>query len=606
MASVGMLVTDLAVVLRHHQRPLLVYYLFFAVLATAVLVPVAAAPLGLVERFSDRSAVTTGGLFTFATSPGGALWMLATVFVTMLLATLQQAGMTLIPAGTGRRRGRSRYLAALAALWDVARRAPELTALTVIQVGAHGLVASPFLLLAAVAWEILVSPHDGYYLRVVRPPELWLFAGAVLVAGSGLLACNGLLYLRWVLAVPVLMIERCGPVAALARSAALVRGRARPLVGAILAAALFTLFVPLVFGTAFGSIGGRLLGWLPDRSSVIAPAVLLFLTLYIVLGIALAFLAIAVHNLLAYAVYARAIGHDPRVRTHAPPRRAGVIAWSAELVLVVVALGQAATVLVSLETRDQPAIIAHRGSSALAPENTLSAIEQAIADGADYIELDLRRTADGVPVLWHDATLMRIAGVHRYVREVSFAELRMLDAGGWFSPRFSGEPVATLEEALELACRRARLYLEIKPAPDASELVRDTIGLLQRAGCVEGTVIASMDPGVVRHVRRLDPDLATALLAQFIVGPLDEHGFDALGLRHNRVTPRAVAAARRGGYELHAWTVNERADMVRLLDMGVDGIITDYPHVLADLLAERAAMSDTERLLVRMRSWLAR
>jgi glycerophosphoryl diester phosphodiesterase len=599
--QVTVILSDLAHTLRHHRHALLVFYLSFAVLAMGVLLPLATAPLSLVEHVSNRSAISTGGLLAFINSAGGVLWILATVTVTVLMATLQQAGMTLIPAGGTR----APYFKALVALWGMLRRLPALLSLTVLQAGAYVLVAAPFLLIAGITYELLIAPHDEYYLRIARPVELWLSLAIGLVAAGGLVVSCGWLFMRWVLAVPVMMLEGAGPRQSLRRSGELVRGRARPLVGIMLITASCMFIVPLLFSALFSDVGGRILAGLPDRVDVVVPAVLIYLTTYIVLGVAIAFLGIAIHSLLAYTVYRRAVQQDPRIEVHEPPRRAGPIAWLAELLLVLAALFQAASVLGSLDTTDQVTVIAHRGSSAHAPENTMSAIERAIADGADYVELDLRRTADGVPVLWHDAMLMRIGEIRRYVSDVTLEEMQEIDVGGWFAPEFAGERIATLAEVLDRVCGRIGLYLEIKPAVDAAELTRDTLQILDHADCLDGVVVISSNPRILAQAKALQPEISTTLLAQFVLGSLSDDAFDALALRANRATPRAVAAARRNGYEIHVWTVNDRAAMARLLDMGVDGIITDYPDVLVNLLDERSRLTDTERLLVKIRSWLS-
>lgn len=130
------------------------------------------------------------------------------------------------------------------------------------------------------------------------------------------------------------------------------------------------------------------------------------------------------------------------------------------------------------------------------------------------------------------------------------------------------------------------------------------VTLLQRENAVEGTVIAAAERHVLTEARTLESGLRTALLAEFVIGPLDNQGFDILGLRYNQANATAVARARQLGYELHVWTVNQPAEMSRMIDMGVDNIITDRPDVLARLLAERAELTDGERLALKLRNWL--
>ena len=151
---------------------------------------------------------------------------------------------------------------------------------------------------------------------------------------------------------------------------------------------------------------------------------------------------------------------------------------------------------------------------------------------------------------------------------------------------------------------KARLFVDLKPFRNDEPLLDAVVSELKAANAVEGTVLAAADLGILQRAEEQAPALQTALLAQFIVGPHWRDRYDILGLRFNRATPAAVARAHQAGNELHVWTVNQRADMERFLDMGVDNIITDRPAVLTELLEERARRTDGERLAMQIRNWL--
>ena len=117
--------------------------------------------------------------------------------------------------------------------------------------------------------------------------------------------------------------------------------------------------------------------------------------------------------------------------------------------------------------------------------------------------------------------------------------------------------------------------------------------------------LATTSPALVRYIKQQAPGLRVTLLAQLILpGTLDRRQFDALGLRHNRISAQEVRLAALFGYEIHAWTVNDRARMSALIDLGVDAIITDYPDRLHALTEDRRALSDGGLLLVKLRNWL--
>ncbi|KXS39091.1 MAG: glycerophosphoryl diester phosphodiesterase [Halomonadaceae bacterium T82-2] len=347
------------------------------------------------------------------------------------------------------------------------------------------------------------------------------------------------------------------------------------------------------------------LGWLPERTTWLIPAMLAYLTLYGLLTLAATFIGVAVNSLVTGCLYLRLAHRQPRPPSPTRRDHPAWVAWGAEALVLLVAAGQAFTELNRFTLQDTVTITAHRGSSIEAPENTLAAFERAIADGADYIEFDARLSADGQVVISHDDSLRRLLGRDERISELAWPALREIDVGSWFGPAYRGEHIPRLESVLRLTRNRIRLYIELKPTGDnAAALVDAVLARLPRERR-DQVVIASLSPAVIREVERRAPQLHTTLFAQFMVrGGLALGDIDALGLRHARIDAATVAATHGRGYALHAWTVNDRRQMARLIDLGVDNIITDRPAQLAELLAERATLSDGELLLLKLRSWL--
>lgn len=583
-----------------HRRALLVFYLFFTGLVVAALAPLFSGALTALRPITGHAAISTGGLVQFVVSPGGLIWLTATATVTALLVVLQQAGMTWIAASGGRRE----YRIAISALWALARHFKRLLTLTLLQVGAHLSMALPFLLAVALAYQWLLSPHDLYYLKLERPPVVWWFMGISGLAALGIALCNGWLYLRWILSVPLTLLDGMGAREALRQSSRYVHGQRLPAMGALIAGLAGLILLPILVTGLFQAAGSQILNALPERMEVLVPVTLGFVALYFLFTLTIAFAGMAAYSMLLYSVYRQATGHHRQVSGKDLPEQAAPLAWTVELLIIVLAVGQAWFVLNSFEQQDTVAITAHRGSAFKAPENTLSAIEQAIQDGADYIEIDARMTADGIPVLWHDGNMRRVFNLAGKISDITLEEARSRDAGSWFAPAFRDERIATLAEVIAVTRGKARLYVDIKPDPDSPGLTRKVVRLLQQMDAVDGTVIAASEWSVLAEARRLEPALKTTLLAQFIVGPLWEQSFDNLGLRQNRVTPATVAQTHQSGNELHVWTVNNPRAMSRFIDMGVDNIITDRPELLAELLEHRRSLTDAELLAVKFRNWL--
>lgn len=228
-------------------------------------------------------------------------------------------------------------------------------------------------------------------------------------------------------------------------------------------------------------------------------------------------------------------------------------------------------------------IIAHRGYSAQAPENTLAALEAALAAGADAVEFDVHTAACGTPVLFHDAMLSRTTNGVGPLRRRTLAQLKSLDAGAWFTAAFAGERIPSLEEALRaLKGRVPGIYAEVKGFRELEDLDR-MVRLTRDAQMLAQVTFISMNWTLLDRMRGQEPGLAIGFVVDE-AGKVDEALLRARGdaaalvdLRADLVVgdPEIVTRSRAQGTELAVWTVNDPADAQRLLDMGVRRITTD-------------------------------
>ncbi|WP_404374524.1 glycerophosphodiester phosphodiesterase family protein [Vreelandella aquamarina] len=612
--------------LRDHLRPLIAYHLLFTLLASALLVPAVA---WLSQRFLaqlNRTVVTTDALLGLLFSPLGLLVMLAGLGITFLLIYWQQAGMLQVAV----RPKDNHYRLAFEALWLSTRRLPALAVLVILQVGAHLLLLAPFMMALAWLYDLWLGGIDPYYLQRIRPAVLWYFLACALPLVAIWITLAAWLYLRWLLALPLVALESCPPHQALKRSVHLTRGWHRSIGIAVLTLLLVIIGLPIATTWLFDSVVTPLLWWLPEHNAVLIPAMFAYLTGYVLITLTITFLGIATNALLSACLYLQLAHHKPRPAPPSPDAHPGRMAWAIELSVLVFAGLQAWWILNSFEIRDNVAIIAHRGSSMVAPENTLSAVSQALEDGADAIELDVRLSADHQVMLYHDRTLARLTGDTREFGELTRAELSEFDVGSWFGDAFQDERIAGLDDALATVRGRASLMIDMKALPGQEQaLAQAVIEALEHESDIRyrcwatqhealtavtacgfpNTLMemrmATMSPELVRFIKQRAPELRVTLLAQLILpGTLNRREFDALGLRHNRISHQEVKLAAHFGYEVHAWTVNDQARMSALIDLGVDAIITDYPDRLRTLTEDRRALSDGGLMLVKLRNWL--
>ncbi|MGE5138107.1 MAG: glycerophosphodiester phosphodiesterase [Rudaea sp.] len=258
-------------------------------------------------------------------------------------------------------------------------------------------------------------------------------------------------------------------------------------------------------------------------------------------------------------------------------------------------------------------VLAHRGASATAPENTIASFLRARYLGADGIELDVRLSRDDVPVVIHDATVDRTTDGHGAVRDLTIVELKALDAGSWKGSYFAGERIPTLAEVFDAlgdwlkptgrsGGRAATINIEFKGLSLRSDgIEREVVNLVVKRGLERRVIISSFNALVLARVRSLNPGLYRGLLysselrfvkpqywLRYIAWPQMLHP------EHTLIDAGHMHWANRRGYRVNAWTVNEPDEAVRLQGLGVSGIITNQPDVIQQAL-ESAAESATLR-----------
>lgn len=236
--------------------------------------------------------------------------------------------------------------------------------------------------------------------------------------------------------------------------------------------------------------------------------------------------------------------------------------------------------------------LAHRGISREAPENTLAAFRLAEARGAHGIELDVRLCRSGELVVIHDARVNRTTDGRGFVRAKTLAELRRLDAGSYFHHRFEHERVPTLDEVLRWSHGRMRVNIEIKSVARANMGIEaSVVRLLHRHHMAHHCLISSFNPLVLRRAARLDERIATALLldrrlfvrrSEFTLSRLTN--VTCLNIHLRLAREDFVRKCKSAGLRVMVWGVEHREDLERLVEMDVDGIITDEPIILRQIL----------------------
>lgn len=586
-------------------RGLVVTDLIYKVIAFSLLSPLLSLCLGTLLAVRGDEVLTDVDILYFFSGPTGLLVGIILGAVGLGLLALEQASLLAIGAAAHRNLHLHPVASvawALSHLVDVLLVTWRLVALTLLTV-------APFLLIAAGVYLSLLGEHDINFYLAQRPTEfVWSVAiGGLLLAGLG--ACLLWLYSGWLLALPLVLLGGISPRHGLPASRQRLSGNRRSVLYWL------TLWLLLVLGlnTATTALIGSLSAWLLPASigslTLLAARVGVLLGLLTVSSLLINVLSTISFSMILLSLYLQHAPADERVpgkklpisdRELAPPR-----AWRwAGRWLAAVAIGVLTMLLLgvrainSVQLEDHIQIMAHRGASHAAPENTMAAVEMAIAAKADWVEIDVQETADGYVIVAHDSDLMKAARVANKIWEMSLEEVQQIDIGSWFDPSFGDQRVPTLAEVLETCRGKIGVLIELKYYGHDQQLEQRVIDLVEQAGMAEQVMIMSLKPAGVAKVKALRPDWKCGLLLSANLGNLQKLDADFVAVNSRLANRKRINQLHRAGKKVFVWTVDEPSFMSYLMSRGVDGLITNRPELTKAVLAERAEMGLLERLLV--------
>ena len=244
-------------------------------------------------------------------------------------------------------------------------------------------------------------------------------------------------------------------------------------------------------------------------------------------------------------------------------------------------------------SRNAPLVIAHRGASVYAPENTIAAFRLAAELGADAVELDAKLTADGQIIVHHDRTLDRTTNGTGLIQARTLAELRYLDAGSHFDPSYSGERIPTLNEVFRAVADRLLINIELSNyASPFDRLPEAVVKLIREFGLEKRVLLSSFNPVGLMKARKLAPEIQLGLLV-VDKEPRWLRAFFNMIAPHEAIHPSIALVSEemiedqhRQGCWVNVWTVNELEDIKRLVHLSVEGVITDVPDLAREVVRE--------------------
>lgn len=272
------------------------------------------------------------------------------------------------------------------------------------------------------------------------------------------------------------------------------------------------------------------------------------------------------------------------------------------LLTVFIPYGKYLSANTNQHTRKQIKIIAHRGASGHAPENTLASFQKAIEIGVDMIELDVHLSADDSIIVMHDYKLSRTTNGTGEIADHSYQELKKLDAGSKFSSAFKGEKIPTLNEVLELVKGRCKVLIELKwpSSGNYAGLVKKVVETIRNQHAESWTILQSFETSYLQEAEQIAPDIERQelLFGQATLLPIyfnrslhfgkfiPEKGILSINLFYIYLNKKLIQKYHKNGQSVYAFTVNNTKDMTKAISMGADGLITNFPDLAKKVSAE--------------------
>ena len=581
------------------------------VLSFVVLTPLITLVLGWLILASGHKALTDEDILFFILSPTGLIVALLAGALYITVTIFQQAAM--ISAGRFVTRGSAVNLAGIGRLLLV--KFLPLFRLALQMIGRTVLIATPFLSICALIYYFNLTEFDINYYLSDRPAVFWWAGGLIVLVLSIMASVLLRVFSGWILALPLLLINNESPARSLHKSRIASVSKRIPI-------ALILLFLVLLNtgllgltslltdiatngAVAFAGeslqimaylLGGLMIGWL-------------------VANVAIAFFINSALALVILSMFTRLIGFksdknlDKKAHSGGAGRRWHIPTAGLAALALIFSLTAGIAIRLTmnkLSVTDHTMVIAHRGASADAPENSLAAIELAINEGADWVEIDVQETREGEVVVIHDSDLKKIGGSVLKVFDASLFELQSVDIGSWVDVSFSDQRVPTLQQVLALCKDRINILIELKYYGQEKHLEELVATLVEAVDMQDQIAVMSLSYPGIQKMKSIRPDWMVGLLSSVAIGDITQLNADFFAINASFAKRRFIQHAHSRDQKVLVWTINDPISMSAMMSKGVDGIITDKPALAIGIRKDRAELDAHERMMIQLASFIGK
>jgi len=597
------LLTDMMHDFRLAWKSLILTDIVYKAIAFTVLTPLVGVLLRMALAASGRNILADQDILRFLLGPVGWLVFIIVNSAIIAVVALEQAALMIVTAGAAQEKQvsvRQALTHTLPLTWPILQIIARLLARAL-------LITAPFFLAIGGIIFLLLRPYDINYYLTEKPPVFWVAAVLSGTLLAGLVFALLRVLLPAMFALPVLLFEDVPPKQVMPISRQHALGQLRSLSAWVVAWIGITLVLSTL-GTSLVGLLGKIT--LPLARSSLGHALLaigFMLILWSVVNLGLSILGVTSFTVMLVNLYRRVTGPEkPILQFAIQPQTHG--AWLFRLsrfhwllvlgVALMVTLTVGAWAILSIEGHDRIEITAHRGASAVAPENSMAAVQQAIADRADWVEIDVQESSDGEVLVIHDADLKRLAGQDLKVWNSTAQQLRQVDIGVKCAPEFTGQRIPTLAEVLRACKGKAGVIIELKHYGHAKQLERRVIDLVEELEMQNQIQIMSLKYDSIQKVRALRPQWPVGLLSAVSIGELTKVNADFLAVSTRIATRRFIHSAQHREKDVYVWTVNDPVVMSTMISRGAKNIITDKPALAREVMRQRGELATVERLLL--------
>jgi len=591
---------------RRHWPQLFLTNGLYRVIAVVLLTPMLVVLSQLLLRLSGKAVLADQDILLFLLEPAGWICVITLGALWLGIIILGQASMmAILAAPLNHKTGTVVAIRfAMAHVWQIS----QVTARVIIRIG---LLVAPFLGIAAVTYAMLLSKFDINFYLQEKPTE---FIVAVSI-GAVLAITFAILLLRfvssWILALPLVLFEQVPASQALQESARRTVGSRTRIVS------LFSLWTLAEFSLSASMTSvvvwtGRLI--IPDKVTSLTLLIIslgVFLLIWAIINLVIQMISSSLLAAIWLNLY-REIGYDDgnfnftNYNSAISSGRHGGIRITGKRLIAGSLIGLMAAAIIGIWTiesvrlEDDVEIIAHRGASAIAPENTLAAMRRAIDDATDWVEIDVQETSDDQVVVFHDSDFMKLAKIDLKIWDATMADLARIDIGSHKDPAFSSERVPTLSELLTTCKGKTKVVIELKYYGHDKDLEQRVLDIVNAHKMSSDVMYMSLNLDAVTKMKELNPKCRAGLLMSVLSGNIQDTKADFLAVNAMFVNRSFIQRAHASGKEVYVWTINDAVTMSRMIGIGVDGLITDKPDLARQVLAERSTLNPAERLLLEL------